>query len=71
MDALINDDTTRCVNHRCSLRSSCKRYLQCQIDKYNEAKHMSYHRFGDLVETVKCHHYIHIPQYPIAEVAVQ
>lgn len=32
---IINNDISRCNNHRCRLRMNCKRYLQLGIDFEN------------------------------------
>lgn len=53
---LIHPEAIRCVNHRCSLRTNCRRYLQLAIDKQEKAVGRKVSRFGDVDTTIKCHH---------------
>lgn len=44
---LINNDTSRCNNHRCALRTGCARYMQLAIDAKQNSPLYSVTRFGN------------------------
>lgn len=60
-------DRSRCTNHRCLLRTNCKRYMALKYDKENEKSgstpsEVLVTRFepknGDDYKTVECEHQI-------------
>jgi len=56
---LLNKDIARCMNHRCSLRTYCKRYMQLKFDyENNEQGIVPVSRFGNKDETKSCEHYL-------------
>lgn len=55
----LNQDVTRCNNHRCSLRTNCKRYLQLKLDfEEKMQEYILVSRFGNKEETKSCEHYL-------------
>lgn len=63
MKDLIQKDIDRCNNHRCSLRSNCRRYMQLKNDnRLGRQGEISVNRFGNTngTYTKQCNHYISI-----------
>lgn len=42
---LISEDVVRCNNHRCMLRTNCKRYMQLAADKREKRFWIIPHRY--------------------------
>lgn len=54
---LIHPEAIRCCNHRCTLRTNCKRYMQLMHDKVEKRDGIKVTRYGDVDITVSCHYH--------------
>ena len=59
MKNLIPSDVSRCDSHHCQLAGECSRYLQVNIDEYNENEEMLISSY----ESYECGQFIQFIQY--------